>query len=577
MMDRLPLSRTGRPWLAMAAAAWMLAACGGSGGADPIALDSDTAQQVADVLRMDHFDSAALPPGIAEKLRDAKNGPRQMKARYEQRLAGLIAQPDVLSPDASPWYATLQSTLDEPNTRQLYAMNNLLAKNSNHGYQPLPGAKAFSFPLDDRIQAEYQVGWHFYVGSVVATTGEEFGVQVMYWYVPLLPPDEAAAAGLSPQENLVVETHLAISEAGRQHHRISPQLVAGTTGLVHYQDAPVALEVGRNFMRARSKDAFFPLDISAYGVDRSGSQGVALQADLTLLQTKPYVLNGDQGLAPSCDGTGTLYYSVPALALGEGSSLRIGGKTYPLASGKLWYDHQWGTGFMPGGNVNTPGFRAVVNLAQDNQVGGWDWMFGAFDDGTEIALSALHTVDGLPWLNQSGPTPPAGVFTQKAIGSYIDAQGHTVRAVGRMQVSEWVKGGVSHGPYQAPGVWYPNRFDITLDAAPGLPEDKRTWSLVPIVSGGQQGFFAAGPHYSEGAAYVEQAGQRTGRGFMESTGYVDATRQSLALSHVAATPAHLAQLSASTEVTDAIKAESIAYLAEHGQPTGVVCRGIDAY
>jgi hypothetical protein len=46
--------------------------------------------------------------------------------------------------------------------------------------------------------------------------------------------------------------------------------------------------------------------------------------------------------------------------------------------------------------------------------------------------------------------------------------------------------------------------------------------MIPIVSGGQSGFFGSGLHYSEGAVYLKDLnGNSIGQGFAESTGYAD--------------------------------------------------------
>ena len=63
--------------------------------------------------------------------------------------------------------------------------------------------------------------------------------------------------------------------------------------------------------------------------------------------------------------------------------------------------------------------------------------------------------------------------------------------------------------------------------------NKREVYMVPIVKNGQQGYFANGLQYSEGAVYLEdKEGKRIGRGFLESTGYADSVPQVLALSGI---------------------------------------------
>lgn len=443
-------------------------------------------------------------------------------------------------------------------------MNSLMGLDSSKGYEPVPANKTFQFPADDAPSLKMQVGWHFFVGSAYSQSGEEFGVQMMFWRYAMLPPAIAAQHGLTDQENQVLEMHLAVSRANDRHYRAKPYVVAGTTGLVKFNEAPFNYEMGKNTIKARTSDKLFPLDLKAWGLDEAGSQAVEIGINIGLQQTKDYVLNGDHGLYPSCGGVGTLYYSMPALKVEEGSWIQLGNEKLQLASGKFWYDHQYGTGFMPNGNPRSDVIRAISNVnkvAQPKDPNGWEWMMLQLDDNTEFGLAALHSSKNEAFYNNTSPTPP-GVMEEQIKGQQIQADGSTRPVSGTLKVTEWIKSQIAYAPYLATGIWYPQHVQITLDQ--GL-EQPRTIYLRPIVQNGQQGWFAHGSQYSEGAVYLEnENGEKIGRGFLESTGWANEDQQVLSLVGMPNTPANMALLQ-QEKLSPEQAAECVAWLQEPAQ------------
>lgn len=490
--------------------------------------DVETRENIAAALWLSEYDETAIPAEILGRINSGINSDAAFGERMRWRLSSLLASPDSFTPDYTELYKKLGDYSARLTPHQAYAMTALLGLDSSGGYQGLPQAVSFKYPQDDRPQFEYQVGWHFFVGSVFSEEGDEFGVQMMFWTYSLLPPAAARSFGLSDAENQVTEMHFAITPAGGKHYRAKPTMVAGTTGLITYSSAPFRFSMGKNYMGSSRADSLFPLELRARGVDRTETNPVEIEMDLFLNQVKGYILQGDEGLAPSCGGVGTLYYSVPNLSLDPSLSwLRIAGRKFRISKGKMWYDHQWGTGFMPDGNPRSEILRAAQYLQYKKKVPGWDWTEIQFDDNTEIALSSLHSSELADFYQQTGEIAP-GTMVADAKGLYIDQAGAASKVSGRIKVTEWIRSTVSHGQYMATQTWYPNKVEVTLDTG-NLPEEKKSFVLVPIVKTGQQGFFSAGMQYSEGAVYVEKAGARIGRGFLESTGYNDSLKQTLRL------------------------------------------------
>lgn len=527
-------------------------------GGAPLAFepDAETKENIAAALWLNEYDPAAIPPDIISRIESEKNSNAAFGERMRWNLSTMLANPDSFTPDYTELYTTFMEHAGELSPHQAYGMANSLGLDSSRDYQEIPPEITFEFPRDDRPWFEYQCGWHFFVGSVFAESGQEFGVQMMFWTQSVLPPERAHSLGLSDIENQMAEMHFAISRAGDTHHRAQPTLVAGTTGLITFSSSPFNFSLGKNSMRSLSSDTLFPLELRAWGVDRTGESPVEIEIHIVLKQKKGYVLNGEGGLAPSCGGLGTLYTSVTNLAVVPDQSwLKVKGHKYRLAKGKMWYDHQWATGFQPPGNVRSEPMRAAKNL-EPRKPDGWDWFDVQFDDNTEFTISALHTAENSGFYNQSGPEPP-GTMVSDAWGLYVDRAGAYTPITGKVTVREWVKSARSQGPYQATGIWYPNRADITIDdSCTSVPKKKRAFSMVPIVNNGQQGFFAAGFEYSEGAAYIKRNGKRIGRGFMEAPGYDLGLKLSLRIAGLPDTDEMIDMIRRSQVVSPELKAQS---------------------
>ena len=293
--------------------------------------DSETKENIARALWMHEYTPEAMPPDILKWIEGQKNLRSAFGERMRVRLADLRAAPESFNPDYTKRYAALSEYAGDLTPHQAYAMTNLFGVDSARGYQELPIDKKFTFPTDDRPQFEYQVGWHFFVGNVFDTKGREYGVQLMFWRYSLLPPEMAKQAGLSDLENQIVEVHLAVGFAGGRHYRMRPVIIAGTTWLINFSTNPYTYSVGKQTLASQSKDSLFPLRLQAWGIDNHKEVPAEISIDITIDQTKGYVLNGDEGMLPSCGGVGTLYYSVPNLRVDpETSRISIEGEELRL-------------------------------------------------------------------------------------------------------------------------------------------------------------------------------------------------------------------------------------------------------
>lgn len=277
------------------------------------------------------------------------------------------------------------------------------------------------------------------------------------------------------------------------------------------------------------------MQIKGRGVDLDSDSPSEIEVDITLTQTKEYLLQGKEGCDPCCGGVGTLYYSVPNLRIDPNRSiLRINEEEVSLKDGKFWYDHQWCNGMLPAGNPRVKVLRAANNMNK-KAAGGWDWFMAQFKDDREITMASIHSHEMMQFLNQTGPNPPE-TMNAEVSGKYIDEKNNSKKIKGMLKISEWIKSEKSQDPelYPVTNVWYPQKWEFSFGE--DIPSDIRNFVMIPIVSGGQSGFFANGLHYSEGAVYLRDLEWNSiGRGFAESTGYADPILNRLKLAGLPAT------------------------------------------
>ncbi len=158
-----------------------------------------------------------------------------------------------------------------------------------------------------------------------------------------------------------------------------------------------------------------------------------------------------------------------------------------------------------------------------------------FDGNRQITANSIHTIDNLGFYRQMGTTPP-GTMSVPLSAKFMDPDAVTHDVAGTLSVAVWILSVDTPDPVTYPPTytWYPNRWEFEF--GDDVPEDIRSFVMVPIVQTGQSGFFANGAQYSEGAVYLlDPSGAEIGRGFAESVGYADTLTNQLRLVGIPAT------------------------------------------
>lgn len=543
-----------------------------------VAMDAETLANIAQALWLDEWDTSTVPAETVAAVIAPKNRGDAFAERMLARLQRLIDKPETFTPSYATRYDAFGDILRASGTQsahQAYAMTSLLGPDAGREFNPLP-KPVFDFPKRHAVDLSQQLGWYFVVGSCTDVDGQEYGVEVMFYRTAILPPVLAEQYGISETENQVTELHFAVTVAGDAHHRSVPTVISGTTGLLAFTPDKLGWTMGENAIETLDAAGPYPLHVKARGVNRGGETPLTFSVDFVCATGGEPTFQDEEGCKPCCDGIGTLYYSIPQMMLDpERSTLTIGDKTVQLASGRFWLDHQWGTNF--GSSPKSEVTRAAGNLSEPAMIG-WDWFMAQFDEGHAISGEAMHTDDNLSFFYQTGETPP-GTMTAPINARFMSGDGGEIFVKGSVQVDAWVKSTTSPDPtmYLPTNTWYPNHWIYTF--GDDVPDPFRTFTMTPIVSTGQSGFFANGAQYSEGAVILrDAAGNEIGRGFGESVNYANAVVTMVSLAGLPTSPEMIGTIQRQAPSRELI-AESQGYVFLHQAELKKViaaCIGLDA-
>jgi predicted secreted hydrolase len=283
-----------------------------------------------------------------------------------------------------------------------------------------------------------------------------------------LPPKhpEASATDSEWRTNQIYLAHFTVSDIANEQFFHEQQLSRGGAGLAGATVDPryrVWLEDWQ--ILAQNDDASL-VSIAAIAD--------TFAINLTLEQTKPPALQGENGLShkSSDEGNASYYYSLSRL-LTEGT-ITINGETFAV-SGVTWKDHEFST-------------SALGTGAQ-----GWDWFGLIFDDNSEMMLGQIRMVDG--------STEPAfgGIFVHPdGSTEYLPSASFSI-----MPTDTWTS------PHT--GADYPSGWDITVETSNGT----LAFHAEPLQR--DQELADTEPSYWEGAVRI--TGDVTGYGYAELTGY----------------------------------------------------------
>jgi predicted secreted hydrolase len=339
----------------------------------------------------------------------------------------------------------------------------------------------WSFPEDHWVHRSFRNEWWYFTGSLTsrAEPQRSFGYQFVVFRVGLAPDVSGLASDWDASSLLM--GHAAITDKTAGEHRFSEVLYREAPFLAQfgaYPDPTIAWSrapVGtKGIWRIRWRGGGFEFEMA----DRA--KGIALELRTAI--SRPPVFQGPGGFSRKSDepGAASLYYSFTRLAT-EGE-LTIDGQSWEV-EGVSWMDRELSS-----------------NQLTEEQIG-WDWFGLRLDDGRDLMLYELRTVDGT---------------VDYGKGTLVSPDGE----VRYLSGSDWKL--IVRATWKSPetGIVYPAAWTIEVPA-----EDLRLLVEPDLADQENQSHAGVGMTYWEGAVTARgENGRRVGEGYAELTGYGENNR-----------------------------------------------------
>ena len=380
-------------------------------------------------------------------------------------------------------YAWWQSATESTAAAADASLIPLLSEEDTAGFARATEPGAIAFPRDLGPHEAYQTEWWYYTGNLETADGRPFGYQLTFFRRALTPDGEQSAvnSGQSAQEsdaslqpstsswraNQVYLAHFTISDIADEAFYPAERFSRGAAGLAGAQADPY-----RVWLEDWSAEAIAP------GVVRLQARTDEVALDLTLTQTLPPVLHGNEGLSQKGPEPGNASYYYSIVQQETAGTITVQNESYEVA-GVSWKDHEYSTSALSPGAI------------------GWDWVSLQLDNGGALMFFQIRREDGT-----------LGPFSS---GSFITSAGE-VRPLG---LDEWQLEVTATWTSPTSGAEYPAGWriripslDLELTGRPLMANQELNVSNV----------------YWEGA--VAFSGTMNGqpvnaRGYIELTGYFE--------------------------------------------------------
>jgi predicted secreted hydrolase len=331
-------------------------------------------------------------------------------------------------------------------------------------YAPVVAGHPLRFPEDYGSHPQFRTEWWYVTGWLATEGGESLGFQITFFRTK---PDIDARNPSRFTPGQILVAHCALSDPKRGTLWQDQRIRRAALGLASAMQGDTHVWIDR------------------WSLERTAQTYIARIAaedfsfDLSLSETQPVLINGDEGVSRKGpqEGAASYYYSLPHMRV-AGNVTRQ--RRASRVTGEAWLDHEWSSEYL------------------DPQAVGWDWIGINLQDGGALMAFQIRGLDG--------KTRWAGGTIRSANGvSQIlrpeDVEFHARR----------------HWTSPRTGVIYPVEWTVRAGA--------KELRLAPLFDDQENDTrLSTGAIYWEGAVQAFDKNSAVGRGYLELTGYGERLR-----------------------------------------------------
>lgn len=219
--------------------------------------------------------------------------------------------------------------------------------------------RLLQFPRDLGSHPDFAIEWWYLTGHV-RSTARAFGFQLTFFRSRVQATQGMTSAFAAKQ---LIFAHAAVSDVAAKKLWHDQRIARAGFEVANASEQDTAITL-RDWSLVRDATQYTAM-----------AKGNGFQFTLTLRESQPLLLQGDQGLSrkgPDAQQA-SYYYSLPQLQVA--GSLALGGRAMAV-QGNAWLDHEWSQALMP------------------PQAVGWDWIGMNLLDGSALTAFRLRDRDG---------------------------------------------------------------------------------------------------------------------------------------------------------------------------------------
>ena len=369
------------------------------------------------------------------------------------------------------WYWGVTQLTKKPSRAQGRIDLQKALSDGDNNFAQVNAGRDFSFPTDHGEHPDFKTEWWYFTGNLEAKNpASRMGYQLTIFRTGLNTNTENIAPSKWATQDLLMG-HFALSSTHTGKFYSFERYSRRALGLggIEPNAERIWLEDWK-ILRHEDGTGGWTLSASAKGDD-----GIPVSLNLELQQSKPTILQGDQGYSRKGPLPENASYYVAQTRLASSGTVKIGEQKWNV-EGSSWFDHEWSSAALAPGLV------------------GWDWFSLQLEDNWDLMIYILRYEDGR--------VEPA------SSGALVNPEGARVN----LELDEFQV--TIRDTHTSPsGVEYPSLWSISV------PKEKLQLEVTPLLL--DQEMKSAVPYW-EGAVDVKGvhgAKQVGGVGFVEMTGY----------------------------------------------------------